>query len=100
MTPERKPGLRTSGAGGGRGQPVLAGVLDRQLLLEQGDLVVDAIEFDGESLRCASTLRCPHCGYDLRELPGDPDDGATVCPGCGCAWKLSQTENPEDIDDA
>ena len=33
-------------------------------------------------------LRCPHCGYDLRLLPTDPGDGATICPECGCAWKL------------
>jgi hypothetical protein len=33
-------------------------------------------------------LCCPHCGYDLRMLPTDPSDGATVCPECGCAWKL------------
>ena len=32
--------------------------------------------------------RCPHCGYDLRMLPVDPEDGATVCPECGCAWRL------------
>jgi hypothetical protein len=32
--------------------------------------------------------RCPHCGYDLRGLPVDPGDGATVCPECGCAWRL------------
>lgn len=32
--------------------------------------------------------RCPHCGYDLRMLPVDPEEGATVCPECGCAWKL------------
>lgn len=33
--------------------------------------------------------RCPHCGYDLRLLPTDPEDGATVCPECGCAWRLN-----------
>jgi hypothetical protein len=33
-------------------------------------------------------LRCPHCGYDIRGLPTDPTDGATVCPECGCAWTL------------
>ena len=33
-------------------------------------------------------LRCPHGGYDLRLLPTDPVDGATVCPECGLAWKL------------
>jgi len=32
--------------------------------------------------------RCPHCGYDMRDLPVDPADGATICPECGCAWKL------------
>ena len=32
--------------------------------------------------------RCAHCGYDLRGLPSDAPDGATVCPECGCAWKL------------
>jgi hypothetical protein len=33
-------------------------------------------------------LRCPHCGYDIRSLPPDPNDGATICPECGCAWML------------
>jgi hypothetical protein len=32
---------------------------------------------------------CPHCGYDLRLLPPDPADGATVCPECGCAWQIT-----------
>ena len=32
--------------------------------------------------------RCPHCGYDLRMLPVAPEDGATICPECGCAWSL------------
>ena len=34
-------------------------------------------------------LRCPHCGYDIRGLPTDPEDGVTVCPECGCAWQLA-----------
>jgi hypothetical protein len=33
--------------------------------------------------------RCPHCGYDLTGLPADATDGATVCPECGCAWRLT-----------
>ncbi len=37
--------------------------------------------------------RCPHCGYDLRLLPTDPADGATVCPECGCAWMLDAGRN-------
>lgn len=32
--------------------------------------------------------RCPHCGYDLQMLPESPEDGATVCPECGCAWRI------------
>lgn len=36
-------------------------------------------------------LRCSHCGYDIRGLPTDPEDGATVCPECGCAWRLDET---------
>ena len=36
--------------------------------------------------------RCPHCGYDLRMLRVDPEDGATVCPECGCAWKLGDAQ--------
>ena len=36
-------------------------------------------------------LRCPHCGYDLRSLRVDPTDGATVCPECGCAWRLDSS---------
>jgi hypothetical protein len=31
---------------------------------------------------------CPHCGYDIRGLTPDEQDGAIVCPECGCAWKL------------
>jgi hypothetical protein len=36
--------------------------------------------------------RCPHCGYDLRGLLRSTDDGATICPECGCAWRL-ETED-------
>jgi hypothetical protein len=32
--------------------------------------------------------RCPHCGYDLKGLPVDEPEGATLCPECGCAWRL------------
>ena len=32
--------------------------------------------------------RCPHCGYHVCGLPVAPEDGATVCPECGCAWLL------------
>ncbi len=38
---------------------------------------------------------CPHCGYDIRDLPSDPEDGATICPECGCAWKLCDAAQPE-----
>lgn len=37
-------------------------------------------------------LRCPHCGYDIRGLPTDPMDGATVCPECGHAWNLDGSQ--------
>jgi len=36
--------------------------------------------------------RCPHCGYDLRNLPVEDSDGATICPECGCAWILDESE--------
>ena len=39
--------------------------------------------------------RCPHCGYDLRLLPSSPEDGATVCPECGCAWRLGESAHTE-----
>jgi hypothetical protein len=39
--------------------------------------------------------RCPHCGYALNGLPADPDDGATVCPECGCAWTLAAIRTRE-----
>jgi hypothetical protein len=38
--------------------------------------------------------RCPHCGYDLTGLASDPQDGATLCPECGSAWKLGQESAP------
>lgn len=31
--------------------------------------------------------RCASCGYSLKELPL-ADDGCTICPECGAAWKL------------
>ena len=40
---------------------------------------------------CAVMLehrRCPDCGYDIRALPPAAEDSATVCPECGCAWRL------------
>ena len=39
-------------------------------------------------------LRCPCCGYDIRGLPTAPEDGATICPECGCAWKLHESQSP------
>jgi hypothetical protein len=41
-------------------------------------------------------LRCPHCGYDIRGLPTAPEDGATVCPECGCAWRLADASTDAD----
>lgn len=35
---------------------------------------------------------CPHCGYDIHGLPAEEPDGATVCPECGCAWRLDDTD--------
>ena len=35
---------------------------------------------------------CPHCGYDIRGLPADPGDGATICPERGCAWRLKDSQ--------
>jgi hypothetical protein len=36
--------------------------------------------------------RCPHCAYDLRLLPAESANGATVCPECGCAWMLKDVQ--------
>ena len=36
---------------------------------------------------------CPHCGYDLRLLPVDSADGATICPECGCTWMLAARDH-------
>lgn len=38
---------------------------------------------------------CPHCGYGLEGVPAD-SDAATVCPECGCAWRLDDGEDHED----
>ncbi len=45
-------------------------------------------------------LSCPHCGYDLTGLPIDSNDGATVCPECGCAWILGDRSITEGADHA
>ena len=31
--------------------------------------------------------RCASCGYNLQKLPA-AEDGCTICPECGAAWKL------------
>jgi hypothetical protein len=41
--------------------------------------------------------RCPHCGYDLRMLPVAAEDGATVCPECGCAWVIDEAAMSERL---
>jgi len=41
--------------------------------------------------------RCPSCGYELRALP-PADDGCTVCPECGAAWRLPE-EHPAEPGD-
>ena len=32
--------------------------------------------------------RCPHCGYDVGHASPDAFDGVTVCPECGCGWRI------------
>jgi hypothetical protein len=44
--------------------------------------------------------RCPACGYDLRDLPPDDEDDATVCPECGCAWDLGAGRAAEETETA
>jgi len=43
--------------------------------------------------------RCAHCGYHLRGLPVDPTDHATLCPECGCAWRLTAVHDDHATDD-
>lgn len=38
-------------------------------------------------------LHCPHCGYNIGGLPTSSEDGATVCPECGCAWHLEESQS-------
>jgi len=35
---------------------------------------------------------CPHCGYNLRGCPTDTGDDTTVCPECGCAWSMPDSQ--------
>ena len=35
---------------------------------------------------------CASCGYNLRNLPTEPDH-CTLCPECGAAWRLPTTPN-------
>ncbi|MCP4246487.1 MAG: hypothetical protein GY778_05510 [bacterium] len=41
--------------------------------------------------------RCPHCGYNLHGLPTAPEDQATVCPECGCAWQIDDAALDERL---
>ena len=65
------------------------------LVILAGPLLAFRIARAKYASRVASVMlehrHCPHCGYDIRGLPVDPRDGATVCPECGFAWRLSET---------
>ena len=39
--------------------------------------------------------RCPSCGYDLLNLPV-ADDGCSVCPECGAAWRVPPDDQVPD----
>ncbi len=39
--------------------------------------------------------RCPSCGYDLLNLPV-ADDGCSVCPECGAAWRVGSDDQSPD----
>jgi hypothetical protein len=39
--------------------------------------------------------RCPHCGYDIRGLRRTGADGVTICPECGCAWRLPEPRSTD-----
>lgn len=40
--------------------------------------------------------RCPACVYNLAGCPVAADDGCTVCPECGAAWRLDIAASGED----
>ena len=35
---------------------------------------------------------CPHCGYNLRGYPTDTSNDTIVCPECGCAWGVPDSQ--------
>jgi hypothetical protein len=41
-----------------------------------------------DSVVVLSAGHCASCGYELAQLPPE-DDGCTVCPECGAAWRLT-----------
>ncbi len=41
--------------------------------------------------RFVDALLCPACAHDLKGVP-PRDDGCTVCPECGAAWRVKETE--------
>ena len=72
--------------------------LIQAVVVLSGPLLVFRMARANYRSRVASVMlkhrHCPHCGYDIRALPTDPEDGATVCPECGCAWQLPSQPRP------
>lgn len=73
--------------------PVLGAIyLLQAVVILSGPLIAYRMARSRYAKRVVSVMlehsHCPHCGYDIRGLPTDPFDGATVCPECGSAWIL------------
>ncbi len=42
--------------------------------------------------KCVLSIgHCPSCTYRIYDIEAEPD-GCTICPECGGAWKLSESE--------
>ncbi len=59
-------------------------LIDRLLLRKSDQRLINQIR---------ATAHCPACGYNLRNLPTEPDH-CTLCPECGAAWRLPTLATP------
>lgn len=69
---------------------ITCGIVFGFVLLIVGASICSRAYAHNERLVVAGLCGCPACFYDLEDVPAT-EDGCTLCPECGAAWRLGDS---------